>query len=518
MIPSDLVARLRLLNEASFFNTDPPVAGLQRAREIQSQLPELVPGQRFFATLQRTLPDGSFRALVAGQQVTLSLNTTAKAGDTLELVVAQTTPKAVFARLANPEGGVPANSSAPSTLSPAGKLISFLLTGQPPPKPAVLANNQPMVNTPPTQGAALVPALRQALAQSGLFYESHQAQWLSGKTTLAALQREPQAQAGAGAGAQTARPALPMTGQSPPAAAPAPASSPTATAPQSASLLANTGAAAGGGAQPAVASAPSATLPAPPAALPGQSAALAAQLAALPGQSGGLGALLAQATGTAGMYTLAAGATAAASSAGTATHAAGAAAAAQYANEAAQIAARPGPATLGGNPASAGNPAATTAAGTPAAATGATNAEPTRAQAPGASAEAAQARPVAVAERALPIVHQQLDALATNQYVWNGMAWPGQKIEWIIEDPRGDDNGEDRSADDWNTTLRLSLPRLGGMEAILHLTPAGVALRLRAEQPATMAALEAGRADLEAALAATEVPLTGMVVELRDGS
>ena len=64
MIPSDLAARLRLLNEASFFNTDPPVAGLQRAREIQAQLPDLVPGQRFFATLQRTLPDGTFRAIV----------------------------------------------------------------------------------------------------------------------------------------------------------------------------------------------------------------------------------------------------------------------------------------------------------------------------------------------------------------------------------------------------------------------------------------------------------------------
>ena len=33
------------------------------------------------------------------------------------------------------------------------------------------------------------------------------------------------------------------------------------------------------------------------------------------------------------------------------------------------------------------------------------------------------------------------------------------------------------------------LPRLGGMEAVLHLTAAGVALRLRADQPATMAAL-----------------------------
>jgi len=218
------------------------------------------------------------------------------------------------------------------------------------------------------------------------------------------------------------------------------------------------------------------------------------------------------------MFALAAGATGAASAAGAAANAAGAAAAAQYANEAAQVAARPGPATLGSNPAAAGNPAPTTMAASPGTAAGSSNAEPTRAQIAGVGTEAAPARPVAVSERALPIVHQQLDALATNQYVWNGMAWPGQKIEWIIEDPRGQGNGEEGSADDWNTTLRLSLPRLGGMEAVLHLTPAGVALRLRAEQPATMAALEAGRADLEAALAATEVPLTGMVVELRDGS
>lgn len=456
MIPSDLVARLRLLNEASFFNTEPPVAGLQRAREIQSQLPELVPGQRFFATLQRTLPDGSFRALVAGQQVTLSLNSAAKAGDTLELVVAQTTPKGVFARLATPEGGVAANSSAPSTLSPAGKLISFLLTGQPPPKPAVLANNQPLLTTPPTQGAPLVPLLRQALAQSGLFYESHQAQWLSGKTTVAALQREPQAQAGANA--QLVRPGLAVAGQSALAAAPGSASAALAT--QAANLLAAT--------------------------------------TALPGQ----------ATGSAGMFGLAAGATGATGTA---------AAAAQYANEAAQISGRPGPATVGGNPSLGGN-LAPTMAGTAALAIGAADADPTRAQAQGAGAEAAQARPVAVSERALPIVHQQLDALATNQYAWSGMAWPGQKIEWIIEDPRGDGSGEDGSAEDWNTTLRLSLPRLGGMEAVLHLTQAGVALRLRAEQPATRAALEEGRADLEAALAATEVPLTGMVVELRDGS
>ena len=120
MIPADLAARLRLINEASFFNTEPPVAGLQRAREIQAQLPELVPGQRFFATLQRTLPDGTFRALVAGQQMTLSLNSAAKSGDTLELEVSQVTPRAVFARIVGAETAAANTASAQPALSRPG--------------------------------------------------------------------------------------------------------------------------------------------------------------------------------------------------------------------------------------------------------------------------------------------------------------------------------------------------------------------------------------------------------------
>lgn len=376
MIPVDLAARLRLLNEASFFNTEPPVAGLQRAREIQAQLPELVPGQRFFATLQRTLPDGTFQALVAGKQVTLALNTSAKAGDTLELIVSETTPKAVLARLANPETAQ-GNSSAPSTLSQTGKLISFLLTGQPPSKPVLLANNQPLVNAPPTTGATLVPMLRQALGQSGLFYESHQAQWLSGKTDLAALQREPQAQFGA------------------------------------------------------------------------QAAQIAQRSAAGAGSAGT--------------------AAAAAANGGTAT-------------------------------------AAATAEG-----------DRTRSAAAMAASDASVTRATAVPERTLTVVHQQLDALATNQYAWHGFAWPGQKIEWIIEDPRdGQSGGEGEAPAEWNTTLRLTLPRLGGVEAQLHLTPAGVALRLRADDPDTIKALEAGQKMLSEALDAAAVPLTGMVVEQRD--
>lgn len=370
MIPADLAARLRLINEASFFNTEPPVAGLQRAREIQAQLPELVPGQRFFATLQRTLPDGTFRAIVAGQQMTLSLNTAAKSGDTLELEVAQVTPRAVFARIVGAETAANANASAQPALSQAGRLISFLLTGQPTPQPASLAANQPLLASPPTSGAQLAPLLRQALGQSGMFYESHQAQWVMGARDTASLMREPQAQA---ATAQTA------------------AGRPTGT--------------------------PAPATPTPSAAAPGAQAAAAEA----------------------------------------------------------------------GEQASAASRAAVD--------------------------EAAPVRANPIPERLLPLVHQQLDALATNQYVWQGQAWPGQQMEWIIEDPERNGGEGEASDPGWNTTLRLTLPRLGNIEAQMHLTAAGVALRLRTDDEATIVALDANAAALASALEAANVRLTGLVVE-----
>ncbi|ENO91401.1 hypothetical protein C667_22544, partial [Thauera phenylacetica B4P] len=132
--------------------------------------------------------------------------------------------------------------------------------------------------------------------------------------------------------------------------------------------------------------------------------------------------------------------------------------------------------------------------------------------------EAAPVRTQPIPERLMPVVHQQLDALATQQYVWQGQAWPGQPIEWVIEDPQGEGNNEGEDTEPtWNTTLRLTMPRLGGVEAQLHLTPAGVALRLRADDPATIRALDAGGAALASALEAANLKLTGLVVEPRNG-
>ena len=94
--------------------------------------------------------------------------------------------------------------------------------------------------------------------------------------------------------------------------------------------------------------------------------------------------------------------------------------------------------------------------------------------------------------------------------------WPGQTMEWEIEDPAADGRRSPDEPDaNWNSTLRLTLPRLGGIEARLHLTPAGVAMRLIADSDETRATLAAAEARLADALAAADVPLTGLVAELR---
>jgi hypothetical protein len=52
----------------------------------------------------------------------------------------------------------------------------------------------PLVDSPAAPPAQVAAAMKQAIAHSGLFYESHVAEWAEGKRPLAELLREPQMQ------------------------------------------------------------------------------------------------------------------------------------------------------------------------------------------------------------------------------------------------------------------------------------------------------------------------------------
>jgi hypothetical protein len=85
----------------------------------------------------------------------------------------------------------------------------------------------------------------------------------------------------------------------------------------------------------------------------------------------------------------------------------------------------------------------------------------------------------------IPLVRQQLDLLATNQFRWSGEAWPGAKFDWEIEPHDRASYERDaagaRDADRaWRTRVTLSLPTLGNVDADLVLTGQQVVVRLNA--------------------------------------
>jgi hypothetical protein len=87
-----------------------------------------------------------------------------------------------------------APQSTATSLSSAAKLIDTLLqASQQGNMSNAINGSTPLYPTPNLQTAALAANLRQAIQLSGVFYESHVAQWANGKRPIEELQKEPQA-------------------------------------------------------------------------------------------------------------------------------------------------------------------------------------------------------------------------------------------------------------------------------------------------------------------------------------
>lgn len=100
--------------------------------------------------------------------------------------------------------------------SPLASLLASLRNENPQAKnPAPVHSSAPLVSQPPGNPAMLAIALRDAISQSGLFYESHLEQWLNGTRTLEVLKQEPQGSLPPALNfnpADTAMPSTPQTG------------------------------------------------------------------------------------------------------------------------------------------------------------------------------------------------------------------------------------------------------------------------------------------------------------------
>jgi hypothetical protein len=165
---------------------------------LGEQLPDFQPGERYTAQILQNLQDGKARAQVAGQLVTLQLPQGAREGSTVTLTHVGRNAQTLIATMAPDSSEAP---DSPVELSQSARTIGALLD-RPPPAPARLAAGQPLIEPAMTNAGVQVhtetPApviagrLATAIGQSGLFYESHQAQWVSGERTIESTAAEPQ--------------------------------------------------------------------------------------------------------------------------------------------------------------------------------------------------------------------------------------------------------------------------------------------------------------------------------------
>ena len=161
-----------------------------------ADLRHLPVGTELQARVTAALPGRVYQVLIGERTYSIPLPIDARPGDELQLTVVERDPQrgpAPAARLAAGAGG-----AAVTTLSETARFITTLLNplAQPPaqlPVAGAVRPSAPLLPGPPADTTAVAARLSHALAASGMFYESHQAQWVAGERSLAQLMQEPQA-------------------------------------------------------------------------------------------------------------------------------------------------------------------------------------------------------------------------------------------------------------------------------------------------------------------------------------
>lgn len=163
------------------------VAPVAPVSDPAQKLPNFSAGQRFLARVDAQLANGNFKVLVNGQALQMRLPEGTRPGNTMELMLIASEPRLKFVLLGDGQASTGASLSATGRFVGALAQDAVRSTAAPPWTSAV-----PVLSAPPADSQQLPALLREALSRSGLFYEAHQAQWVSGKRTLGQLLQEPQ--------------------------------------------------------------------------------------------------------------------------------------------------------------------------------------------------------------------------------------------------------------------------------------------------------------------------------------
>lgn len=210
MIPANAVAT----QIQTYLRTQDPQPLVQAVDAVQDIQALFTVGERVHAIVTDQLKNGRFAVLIKDQLLDLNLPRNTQPGDQLDLKVLYDTPKLTFLLQARQAAAlaVPASSprdeadtptkeagSAPVELSKTARFVGELMgqaaKGATVDRPAValVQARPPLITGAAPDTAKLANRMQAAISQSGLFYESHQAEWISGTRPLATLLQEPQA-------------------------------------------------------------------------------------------------------------------------------------------------------------------------------------------------------------------------------------------------------------------------------------------------------------------------------------
>ena len=119
--------------------------------------------------------------------------------------------------------------------------------------------------------------------------------------------------------------------------------------------------------------------------------------------------------------------------------------------------------------------------------------------------------------RTLPIIKEQLVTLQTGQLLFQGELLPGMAMQWRVkereEGEAGGKNDRKKGETAWETTLSLTLPRLGAVDAAIVLEGSRVSARLQVSSGESAALLTEGLAGLKEQLSAADLEAGELTVD-----
>ena len=180
---------------------------IEIAGQLSKDVAPFVPGEHYTAKVQELVANGRFLVQIRDQTLDLNLPRNTQAGQSIELRFVSAAPRLTFV-LAEALPLLAGQAKAPVNLSDGARYLNALLDrvqtlatqqGQAANKPSTqtqaavgLQIAKPILEGAPPLPAVFAALLKDAVSKSGLFYESHQAQWVAGEKSLVDILREPQ--------------------------------------------------------------------------------------------------------------------------------------------------------------------------------------------------------------------------------------------------------------------------------------------------------------------------------------